>query len=309
PRKAPIAALHGSVLPTRQEQFGRIMAQAIGFDFDRGRLDVTAHPFCTTLGPHDCRITTRYNESFFPSAFYGILHEAGHGLYEQGLRPTQFGLPPGSAVSLGIHESQSRLWENQVGRSFAFWKFAYPHARQHFAPQLTADIETVYFAINHVQPSLIRVEADEVTYNLHIIIRFELERELLSGNLPVRDLPEAWATKYQHYLGVVPSHASEGVLQDIHWSAGLFGYFPTYSLGNLYGAQFFEQAQTDLANLDEQFSVGNFTTLRTWLNDKVYQFGQCYMPGELVQNATGRPLSHAPLLRYLRNKLSPLYGL
>ncbi|MCA9270205.1 MAG: carboxypeptidase M32, partial [Planctomycetales bacterium] len=216
-----------------QEALGKTAAQWIGFDFQRGRLDETHHPFCGGAGPHDVRITTRYHEDFFSSSFYSILHEAGHGIYEQGLRPEWFGLPPGGAVSLGIHESQSRMWENLVGRSSAFWQFFLPAAQEHFPAALGgASLDDVYFAVNDVQPSLIRVEADEATYNLHIIIRFELEQALIAGDLPVADLPGAWREKYEASLGVASPTDADGALQDVHWSAALFGYFPTYSLGN-----------------------------------------------------------------------------
>jgi carboxypeptidase Taq len=249
-----------------QQALGRQAAALIGFDFQRGRLDVTAHPFCTEMGPHDCRITTRYDASFFPTAFFGILHEAGHGIYQQGLRTDQFGLPMGHYVSMGIHESQSRLWENLVGRSRPFWEHLYASAQRAFPAALgDVPLDDFHFAINDVRPSLIRVEADEVTYNLHIIIRFELEQALIEGSLAVADLPAAWNEKYQKYLGVQPSTDSDGVLQDIHWSAGLFGYFPTYSLGNLYAAQFFAKADADLGGLAEQFRRGEFATLRKWL--------------------------------------------
>lgn len=292
-----------------QEQFGKQAATAIGFDFQRGRLDVTHHPFCSGAGPHDCRITTRYDENFFPSAFFSILHEAGHGIYEQGLRPDWFGLPPGMYTSLGIHESQSRLWENAVGRSREFW--------QHFLPKLQklspalgdVSLDDFYFAINGVQPSLIRVEADEATYNLHIILRFELEQALLTGDLPVGDLPGAWKDKYREYLGVEPTDDADGCLQDIHWSAGLIGYFPTYSLGNLYAAQFYEQADRDLGGLSAMFARGEFLALREWLRGKIHARGQCYTASELGQLVTGQPLGHAALMRYLRGKLAPLYGL
>lgn len=293
-----------------QETFGTLASSAIGFDYQRGRLDVTHHPFCAGMGPNDCRITTRYDESFFPSAFFGILHESGHGIYDQGLRNDQFGLPPGRFVSLGIHESQSRLWENSVGRSRAFWEHFFPQAQRGFPNALSdVSIDEFVFAINAVRPSLIRVEADEATYNLHIIVRFELERALMNDDLPVADLPSAWREKYRSYLGIEPPSDADGVLQDIHWSAGLIGYFPTYSLGNLYAAQFFEKANTDLGGLDTLFARGEFEPLRSWLGKHIHQPGQCYTAAELVENITGRELSHRAFMSYLRGKLGPLYGI
>ena len=293
-----------------QETFGRQAAEAIGFDFDRGRIDETKHPFCTTLGPHDCRLTTRYDERFFPSSFFGTLHEAGHGIYEQGLRPEWFGLPPGEAVSLGIHESQSRMWENLVGRSRGFWQFLYPRTVEAF-PEALRDVslDAFYFAINDVRPSLIRVEADEVTYNLHILVRFELEQALINDELPTTDLPGAWREKYRSYLEIEPPNDADGVLQDIHWSAGLVGYFATYSLGNLYAAQFFDQAQAELGNLPAAFARGEFRPLREWLRRNIHARGQCYTAADLVRLVTGKPLSHEPLVRRLREKFYPLYGL
>jgi carboxypeptidase Taq len=308
-KRGPVEMLARRYPRDAQEAFGKMAAAAIGFDFQRGRLDVTHHPFCSGMGPHDCRITTRYDEQFFSSAFFGILHEAGHGIYDQGLRPDQFGLPPGTYLSLGIHESQSRMWENLVGRSRAFWR--------HFFPQLVAAFPAAlqgiqpdewFWAINHVQPSLIRVEADEATYNLHIIIRFELEQALLTGDLPVGDLPAAWREKYRQYLGIEPPTDADGCLQDIHWSAALIGYFPTYSLGNLYASQFYEQADRDLGGIDEQLARGEFAPLKEWLQRNIHQRGQCYSAAELVELVTGQPLSHAPLMRHLRGKLGPLYG-
>jgi len=261
------------------------------------------------MGPHDCRITTRYDEHYFPMAFFGILHEAGHGLYDQGLPIEHYGLPPGSYVSLGIHESQSRLWENAVGRSRAFWQCFFPMAQQHF-PDALADVslDDFHFAINDVHPSLIRIEADEATYNLHIIIRFELERAALRGDLSVADLPAAWRDKYREYLGIEPPNDADGVLQDIHWSAGLIGYFPTYTLGNLYAAQFFQQADADLGGMAALLAGGEFGPLLAWLRDRIHARGQCYSAAELVAAVTGRPLSHQPLLDLLRSKYQPLYG-
>ncbi len=291
-----------------QQDFSRHVAESIGFDFERGRLDETSHPFCTTLGPHDCRILTRYDPHWLPAGLFGTLHEAGHGMYEQGLRPDWFGLPPGSYVSLGIHESQSRLWENQVGRSRSFWQWLFPEAQQAFAPHLdSVSLDSFYFAVNSVQPSLIRVEADEATYNLHIIIRFDLERQLIEGSLSVSELPEAWNDRYQKDLGIRPSSDADGVLQDVHWSAGLFGYFPTYTLGNLASAQLFDAAKRDISDLDEMFCRGEFRPLLDWLREKVHFYGRCYSGGELVRQATGRELSSHSLIEYLKTKLEPLY--
>ncbi|HEV3004744.1 MAG TPA: carboxypeptidase M32 [Pirellulales bacterium] len=303
-----------------QEAFGREVATAIGFDFGRGRLDVTAHPFCSSVGPNDCRITTRYDERYFNSAFFGTLHEAGHGIYEQGLPTGAYGLPPGEAASMGIHESQSRMWENFVGRGLPFWRHFFPAAQRAFPLALgNVPLDEFYFAVNDVRASLIRVEADEATYNLHILIRFELEQDLIADRLRVGDLPAAWNEKYRAYLGVEPPNDADGVLQDIHWSAGLFGYFATYSLGNLYAAQFFAQAAVDLGGagaggtgsggLSEQLARGEFAPLREWLLDKIHRHGQCYAAGELVERVTGRPLGHDALISHLRGKLGPLYGL
>ncbi|MFH1921942.1 MAG: carboxypeptidase M32 [Planctomycetota bacterium] len=309
-RQADLSILQRSFPVGEQEAFGREVAARIGFDFNRGRLDVTAHPFCSSPGPSDCRITTRYNEHFFNEAFFGILHEAGHGIYEQGLRADQHGLPLGEPISLGIHESQSRMWENMVGRSRGFWEHFYPEAQRRF-PQALGDVslDAFHFAVNDVRPSLIRVEADEATYNLHILVRFELEQALLADDLAAADLPGAWSEKYQHYLGIRPSSDADGALQDIHWSGGAIGYFPTYSLGNLYAAQLFAQAEADLGGLSDQFSQGKFHPLLEWLRGNVHQQGQRYSAAELVERITGRPLSHAPLIEHLRGKLGPLYGL
>jgi carboxypeptidase Taq len=309
-RQADVAILSRRYPADAQQALARRAAEAIGFDFGRGRLDVTAHPFCTELGPHDCRITTRYDEHFFNGAFFGTLHEAGHGIYDQGLRTDWYALPPGEYVSLGIHESQSRLWENLVGRSRAFWQHFFPIARQAFPEALSAvSLDDFYFAVNDVRPSLVRVEADEATYNLHILVRFELEQALLDGDLPVADLPSAWNEKYHAYLGIRPDSDADGVLQDVHWSAGLIGYFPTYSLGNLYAAQFFEQAESDLGPLEGPLARGEFAGLRGWLHENIHRRGRSFTAAELVRKITGKPLSHGPLMAHLRRKLAPLYGL
>jgi carboxypeptidase Taq len=292
-----------------QRRFGSMVAEKIGFDFGRGRLDVTAHPFCTSLGPNDCRITTRFDEQYFPTALFGILHEAGHGIYDQGLPTAWHGLPPGEAISLGIHESQSRLWENLVARSEPFWRHFFPAAQEAFPVLADVPLADFYFAVNDVRPSLIRVEADEATYNLHILIRFELEQALLAGELSVADLPTAWSERYHEYLGISPSDDADGVLQDIHWAAGLIGYFPTYSLGNLYSAQFFAAASSELRDLPRQFAAGQFDELHRWLGEKIYSVGQRYSSAELVQRVSDKPLSHRPLVEHLRAKLAPLYGL
>jgi carboxypeptidase Taq len=309
-RRPDTSVLHRKFPADAQERLGREASAAIGFDFNRGQLDVTAHPFCSTLGPNDSRITTRYDEQFFNTAFFGILHESGHGIYDQGLPREHFGLPLGDFVSLGIHESQSRMWENLVGRSRAFWAYFYPKVQQYF-PAALADVplDAFHFAVNDVRPSLIRIEADEATYNLHILIRFELERALLEKQLEAADLPEAWNQRYQHYLGITPPDNRQGVLQDVHWSAGLIGYFPTYSLGNLYAAQFFAKAEAELGNLPESFARGDFRRLLTWLRENVHRHGQRYSAAELVKRATGQPLSPRPLVNHLTTTLAALYGI
>jgi carboxypeptidase Taq len=292
----------------RQQMFGESIAAAIGFDFSAGRLDVTPHPFCSGTGPGDCRLTTRYHPNHFNQGFFGILHEAGHGIYEQGLPGEHFGTPLGSAVSLGIHESQSRLWENQVGRSPPFWEHFFPRARQVFYDTLhDVSIDDWIFAINEVQPSFIRVEADEATYNLHIILRFELEQALLSGDLPPAEVPGAWREKFEQMFELAVPDDARGCLQDIHWSMGGFGYFPTYTLGNLYAAQFMAQIRRDLPDLDNDFRRGEFGRLKDWLRENIHQHGRRYRAGELCQRITGQPLHHEPLIRYLRDKYAPLY--
>lgn len=293
-----------------QRNFSRRVAEKIGFDFSRGRLDETSHPFCTTLGPDDCRILTRYDGNWLPSGLFGTLHEAGHGMYEQGLRGDWFGLPPGSYVSLGMHESQSRLWENQVGRSRAFWQWLYDDTQRTFSPSLdNVSLDRFHFAVNAIKPSLIRVEADEATYNLHIMIRFDLERQLIDETLSVEDLPAAWNARYQSDLGVCPPSDADGVLQDVHWSAGLIGYFPTYTLGNLAAAQLFATAQEQIGDLDQLFLCGEFRPLLDWLREHIHSPGRCYSGGELVERATGSALTADSLIGYLRAKLEPLYGI
>jgi carboxypeptidase Taq len=307
--RLPVEILRRYFPRVAQEKFAKEVTAGLGFDYQRGRLDTTHHPFCTELGPDDCRITTRFDENFFSSAFFGTLHEAGHGMYEQGLRPEYYGLPPGRHCSLGIHESQSRLWENLVGRRLSFWQHFYSPAQEHFPDSLgDVPLPDFYRAINHVEPSLIRVEADEVTYNLHIIVRFELEQELINGNLQVDDLPGEWNARYQKYLGLTPPSDRDGVLQDVHWSAGLIGYFPTYSLGNLFASQLFEAAERELGELDVMFRMGEFQPLRQWLKQKVYQPGMCYSSSELRKQATGLSLVPDALITQITEKLTPLYG-
>lgn len=293
-----------------QRVFAELIAATIGFDFDGGRLDVSEHPFSTSIGPGDRRITTHYDQHDFTQAFFGVLHEVGHALYEQGLDPDHHGTPMGDAVSLGIHESQSRLWENAVGRGRAFWSYAFPIAQRVFrAPLRDVRLDDFHLAVNRVAPSLIRTQADEVTYNLHIIVRFELEQALIAGDLNVADLPGAWNERYRQALGVAPQHDGEGCLQDIHWSAGLFGYFPTYALGNLHAAQLMDQARADLADLDGCFARGEFTPLLEWLRANVHRQGQRFRAAALIERVTGRPPGPGPLVRALREKFTPLYRL
>jgi carboxypeptidase Taq len=293
-----------------QEELGRQVLEDLGFDLEAGRLDVAVHPFCSGTSRDDVRLTTRYSADWLPGSLFGTIHEAGHGLYEQGLPEDAVATPAGGSVSLGIHESQSRLWENMVGRSRAFSTHYLPRLKALFPTQLqNVNLDEFYAAVNQVEPSLIRVEADEVTYNLHILLRFELERDLFEGRVEVKDLPSVWNERMQQYLGVCPPDDAQGVLQDVHWSFGLMGYFPTYTLGNLYGAQFFHQAQQELPDLEGQIGRGEFGGLKTWLNDKVHNRGSRLRASELVEEVTGEKLSADYFTNYLEAKFGALYNL
>lgn len=309
--RAPSNAFNELPLPqAQQEALVREVAKRIGFDFDRGRLDRSTHPFCSGTHRGDVRLTTRFHDANVNDALGSTMHEAGHGIYEQGLPEAHWGLPSGEAVSLSIHESQSRLWENQVGRSWGFWKWLHPQLKQFFGGAVEElSLEEVYGAANRVSPSLIRVEADEATYNMHIMIRFEIERALLQGELRVADLPAIWNERYREFLGVEVPDDARGCLQDIHWSMLAIGYFPTYTLGNLYSAQLFEAAAEAIPDLHQQFERGEFEPLRTWLNETVHAHGKRDRAAALCQRVSGGPLSAEPLLRHLRGKLLPLYGL
>jgi carboxypeptidase Taq len=310
PKKPDVAVLRREFPVERQRLVGEMAAALVGFDFERGRLDVTAHPFCSEIGPGDCRITTRYDEKDFGESFFSILHEVGHALYEQGLDPAHYGTPMGESASLGVHESQSRLWENAVGRSRPYWEHFYSLTQRVFHDALhDVSLERFHAAVNHVEPSLVRVQADEVTYNLHVIVRFELERALLAGDLPVGDLPGAWRQKYEEYLNVKPADDAEGCLQDIHWSAGLFGYFPTYTLGNIYASQLFSRAREELGDLDREISVGRFEGLIEWLRGRVHRHGKRYRPAVLIERATNRPPKPDKLIGQLERKYAEIYGL
>lgn len=292
-----------------QEAFVRAVVTAMGFDWQRGRLDRSAHPFCTGTGG-DVRLTTRFHRDNVLDALGSTMHEGGHGLYEQGLQPARLGTPLGEAVSLGIHESQSRLWENHVGRSAAFWTWCWPLAQRHLGSACAGHTAAgVFKAANTVRPSLIRVEADEATYDLHVMVRFELEQDLLTGDLAVADLPARWNALYEQYLGVTVPDDRRGCLQDVHWSCGLFGYFPTYTLGNLYAAQLAAAADKALGGLAGLLERGSFAPLREWLRENVHQHGRRHDPADLCRLATGAPLSSEAFLRYLDRKLSTVYEL
>jgi carboxypeptidase Taq len=299
------ARLAGNYPVPGQQSLNRRVAAAMGFDFEAGRIDTTVHPFCTEMGPRDCRLTTRYHENDFTGSLFGVMHEAGHGLYTQALPPEHFGTPLGTYLSLGIHESQSRLWENQVGRSRAFWQHWYPVVREQF-PELNAlPPEEFWLLVNRVKPSYIRVEADEATYNLHIILRYEIEQKLVAGELAVADLPAAWNSRFGQLFQISVPDDARGCLQDTHWSLGLIGYFPTYTLGTLNAAQLFAAALKQVPELETELPQANYARLLGWLREKIHRHGRRYSPGELIQRATGEPLRATYFLDYLKAK----YGL
>lgn len=302
--------LHRAYDPGKQWELAHEALRTIGYDFELGRMDKVPHPFCTTFSNHDVRVTNRVLPDFFNSAFFGAMHEGGHALYELG-SPDRFERTTlAGGTSLSVHESQSRMWENLVGRSRAFWKFFFPKFRAEF-PEHAADLdaEKMYRAVSKVQPSYIRVEADEVTYSLHVMLRFEVESLLLENKLSVSELPAWWDEAMSSYLGVTPPDVANGVLQDVHWSLGYYGYFPTYSLGTFFSAQLFDQARKELGDLDEQFARGEFSRLREWLTRNIYQYGRKFTLNELATRITGEPLQTRSYIAYLKNKYAEIYGL
>lgn len=295
---------------TKQWEFGLDLLKQMGYDFDAGRQDASSHPFTTNFSSQDVRVTTRVNEKDINEMIWSCIHEGGHALYEQGLPAEEYGLPSGEYVSLGIHESQSRLWENNVGRSLGYWKGNFSKLQTAFPENFkSVSFEDFYKAMNIVKPSLIRTSADELTYHFHVLIRFEIEKALIEGTIEVKDLPSYWNAKYKEYLGLdVPSDA-KGVLQDIHWSHGSFGYFPTYSLGSFYAAQFFAQAKKEIKGLESEIEKGNMIPLLDWLRDKVHRHGKYYSAEELCISITGEKLNFKYFMDYATNKYTELYNL
>ncbi len=312
-RKSPsstAASITGRKFPVEnQENFGITVLRDLGYNLDRGRQDRSAHPFSTSFGPWDVRITTRFFEEDPLSALFSTIHECGHALYEQGLPLEYADTPLCASISLGVHESQSRLWENIVGRSRGFWNHYLPLLKNAFNGGLDdVDAEEMYRAVNRVEPGFIRVEADEVTYNLHVFVRFEIEKELVSGKLPVKELPERWNDLYREYLGLTPPDDARGCLQDIHWAHGSFGYFPTYTLGNILSAQFYSEALKTHPGIPGEIEHGEFGTLLSWLRENIHRHGTRYLPGELVREICGSGIDPAPYIEYLEGKYGDLYG-
>ncbi|MGN7357161.1 carboxypeptidase M32 [Paenibacillus sp. SAF-054] len=294
----------------QQEQMGLFILGQMGYDFDAGRLDESVHPFATGLNSGDVRITTHYLQDDVTSALFSSLHEGGHALYEQNISKDLAGTPLATGTSMGIHESQSRLWENIIGRSRAFWDRYYPDLQKHFPKQLeNVSVEDFYRAVNRVENSLIRIESDELTYNLHIIIRYEIEKMIFNEGLEVKDLPKVWNEKYQQYLGITPPNDSLGVLQDVHWSGGMFGYFASYSLGNMYAAQIMNTMKKELPELDQYIADGNLMPIKEWLTEKIYRFGKSLTPAEIIMQVTGEELNPDYLADYLEEKYKAIYKL
>jgi carboxypeptidase Taq len=294
----------------KQWNIGLALLKQMGYDFEGGRQDTSSHPFTTNFSCEDVRVTTRINENDLNEMIWSCIHEGGHALYEQGLPASEYGLPSGEYVSLGIHESQSRLWENNVGRSLGYWKANYPLLQAAFPEQLDkVGFEDFYKAMNIVKPSLIRTSADELTYHFHVLIRFEIEKALIEGSIEVKDLPSYWNKKYREYLGIEVPDDARGVLQDIHWSHGSFGYFPTYSLGSFYASQFFAKAKQEIPGLEKEIEKGNMSPLLSWLREKVHRHGKFYSAEELCVQLTGEKLNFRYFMDYARNKYTSLYHL
>jgi carboxypeptidase Taq len=295
--------LFGNWDSSKQMEFGKKILDAMGYDPTNGRVDFSSHPFSSSSHPSDSRITTRIHPNSLMSNIFVLLHEGGHALYEMGLPQEEYGTPLGDARSLGVHESQSRWWETRIGMTRPFWQHFFPLLQETFRGQLDhVSLDSFYRAINKIKPSMIRVEADEMTYPLHVILRFELEKSLIEGSLSVRDIPEAWNAKMKEYLGICPSTNAEGCLQDIHWSMGAFGYFPTYTLGNLYAAHLFEKFAKDHPHWEERVAKGELGFIREWLHEKIYQYGCRFPSQELLLKATGQPFSAQAYIEYLTKK-------
>lgn len=292
----------------KQILFCNKLLEALEYDKNRGRLDFSAHPFSSSSHPTDSRITTRFHPTYLLNIFFTVLHEAGHALYEMGLPVSQYGTPLGDARSLGIHESQSRWWETRIGMSKPFWKYFLPFLKETFKGQLDSiSLEKFYLALNKVEPSFIRVEADELTYPLHVILRFELEKDLIDGSLNVKDVPEAWNAKMKKYFDLIPPTDTQGCLQDVHWSMGGLGYFPTYTLGNIYAADLFAAFIKDHPDWETRLGSGELIFIKLWLHEKIYQYGRQFTSHELIQKATGKPFSADSYLNYLTEKYSKIY--
>ena len=309
PQKPDPAALRGDSPASVQKAFIVEILSHLGYGLEAGRIDPSAHPFTSKIGPGDVRITTRFDPNSFVMALFSSIHEAGHAMYEQGLPVEHWGAPRGRSISMAIHESQSRMWENMTAKSPGFWKHFYPLARRRFPWLNKIGIDTFVFALNEVRPSLIRTEADEVTYNLHIIMRFKLERMLIGGELEPEDLPEAWNAGMERYLRLLPPDYADGVMQDVHWPSGAIGYFPSYALGNMYAAQFYAKAEEKLGNLQEMFAVGEFGPFLSWFRQNVHSQGSRHLPRNLVKAATGEDLNADYLIGYLEQKYERLYEL
>jgi carboxypeptidase Taq len=302
--------LHRGFDPDLQVSYALDVVKRLGYDLERGRQDISTHPFSTGFGPGDVRITTRVSKDFFNECLFGSIHESGHAMYNQGMAREIDRTPLWDGASPGVHESQSRLWENLVGRSRPFWRHFYPSLRAVFPQPLRGvEEEEFYRAVNKAHPTFIRVEADEVTYNMHVLLRFELENELLEGKLKVKDVPEAWNSRFKSYLGLDVPNDREGALQDIHWSFVSFGIFPGYTIGNLVSAQLMEKIRKDIPDLDAQIATGQFANLLSWLRKNVHRHGRKFTPNELLERATGKPLTAAPWIAYVRKKFGALYAL
>ncbi len=303
----PADFLHQHFDKDAQWKFGLDLLKIMGFDFEAGRQDISEHPFTTNFSALDVRVTTRIDENDFASMAWSCLHEGGHALYEQGLPEGQYGLPLGEFCSLGIHESQSRLWENCIGRGLPFISYIMPLVKRYFPQLANAEARQLFAAVNKVQPSLIRTEADELTYHFHVVIRYEIEKKLIDGSLEVKDLPGYWSALYKELLGVTVPGDRQGCLQDIHWSHGSFGYFPTYTLGSLYAAQFFAYVKKQFLDLDQQTAQGDFSALHSWLRKNIYQYGRRYTSEELCNKITGEPLNLDHFRQYITEKYSLVY--